>query len=70
MKKPSVAIVLGGGGMSKGMHSDAEDSADTDDESSGVKADAAMALKDALSGSDPAAITEAFEHMCALCTEG
>lgn len=70
MKKPSVAIVLGGGGMSKGMHSDAEDGEDNKDEESGVKADAAMALKDALSGDDPAAIAEAFEQMCALCTEG
>lgn len=71
MKKPSVAIVLGGGGMhDKGMMSDSEDKADSEDESSGVKADAFKAFQEALKGDDPEAGYEAFENLVALCKEG
>lgn len=70
MKRPSVAIVLGSGGMSKGMHSDSEDKQDMDDESSGVKADAFKAFQDALKSDDPEAGYEAFENLVALCKEG
>ena len=71
MAKPSVAIVLGMGGKHKGMPSSgSEDNAETEDETAGLKADAATALKEALAGDDPKAITEAFEAMMSMCGEG